>query len=156
MQTHEAIQAAINGKTVDHARKLGLSLSMLSKWQEPSIDYTDSGAHNPLDRIETIIETSLALCNGPERALAPIHYLAERFNLIIIQAPPPGKELSELHQELAKLTREFGDVLSVSGAAFSDGDVSKKEARRIDKEGHELLRAVMSFLAKVKESAGEL
>lgn len=154
MQSFEAIQASINGKTVDHAKRLGLSLSMVGKWQAPSTDFTDSGAYNPLDRLETIIETSLALGNGPERAFAPVRYLAERFGLIVIQPPPPCMALPELHQELARVIKEFGDVLTVSGASFADGEVSKKEAARIKKEANEVLRAVTAFIAKVEEAAG--
>lgn len=155
MNSHEAIQSAVNGKTIVHAKKLGVSLSLVSKWQEPSTDFTDSGAYNPLDRIETIIETSRALGNGPKRAFAPIFFLAERFNLIAIYAPTPSRGLPELQCELARLTKEFGDVLTAAGESFADGEVSKKEAARIKKEGHELLRAVSTFMAKVDEAVHE-
>lgn len=153
MHSHAAIQAAVNGKSLFHAKRLGVSLSLVSKWQEPSTDFTDSGAYNPLDRLETIIETSLSLGNGPERAYAPAYYLAQRFGMIIIQAPAPGKTLPELHRELSRLTREFGDVLSASGAAFADGAVSRREAIEIRDKGLKMQRELATFMAMVDTAA---
>jgi hypothetical protein len=73
MKTFEALQKAINGNTAYHAKRLGLSAPMLHKWQEPHMDWSDSGAYNPLDRIEAIIEIARSL--GTEEALAPVYYL---------------------------------------------------------------------------------
>lgn len=155
MQSHEAIQKPINGKTLAHAKRLGVSLSLVSKWQEPSTEFDDSGAYNPLDRIETIMEGSRAEGNGPERYLAPLHYLAMKFHQIVFSAPAPGKELSELHKELSRITKEFGDLLSVSGEKFSDGEVCSRDARTIRQEVYELQTALSAFLAKVEEAAAK-
>lgn len=155
MESHEAIQKTINGKTVPHAKRLGVSVSLVSKWQEPSLDFSDSGALNPLDRIETIMNGSLADGNGPERYLAPIHYLAVKFKQIVIPAPQTSKELPELHQGLMKMTKEFGELLSVSGEKFADGDVSPRDLKAIRQEVYEMQTALSAFLAKVEAAAAK-
>lgn len=155
MLSHEALQAAINGKTVEHAKKLGLAAVTLNKWQAPTLDFSDSGAYNPLDRIETIIETSRALGNPPERYLAPLYYLGAVFGQIIIPAPDAAHNLSELHRELTRLVKEFGDVLSTTGAKTADGNISRRDARAIKKEAYDLQRSLAAFIAKVEEAAGK-
>lgn len=153
MQSHEAIQKTINGKSLPHAKRLGVSLSLVSKWQEPSLDFSDSGAYNPLDRIKTIMDGSQADGNGPDRYLAPIHWLAKEYRQIVIPVPDPNKGLSELHQELSRLTEEFGDLLSTSAERLADGDVSARDARAIRQEAYELQTVLSSFLLKVDEAA---
>lgn len=155
MQSFEAMQKAINGKTIEHAKALGMSRSMVNKWQESSDSFDDSGAYNPLDRIVTVMNTSRAEGNGPERYLAPLHYLAIKFNQIVIPAPVPSKKLTELHQGLMKMTKEFGELLSVSGEKFADGDVSLKDSRAIRQEIYEMQTALSAFLAKVEAVASK-
>ena len=153
MYSFEAIQWAVNGQIQEHIKALGLKSPTLYKWMEPSSDYTDSGAYNPLDRTRTIMRTSRDLGNPPERYLAPLHYLAAEFNQIVYPAPMPGKNLSDLQQELSKLVKEFGDVLTESGKRLADGDVSNNDARAIKKEALEVQRALSSFIAKVDAEA---
>lgn len=152
MRSHEAIQKAINGKTVEHAKRLGKSLSLLSKWQEPQGDYTDSGAYNPLDRIETIIETALRLGEPRENALAPIYYLNQKFNLICIPVPSKSQCESEISKGLLKTVKEFGELAAEAAKALEDGALSAQEFKRIDKEGWDAIKEIASFLHKAKES----
>lgn len=151
MHSYEAFQKAIRGYTVDIARRLRLSTSQINKWQQPHADYTDSGSLNPLDRIELIIEGCLANGVSSDEAMSPIFYLAEKFNLIVFAAPKTGKRLSEIQQELSRVTKEFGDVLSVVGARLMDGEMSKRDAEAIKKEAFELQRALAVFIARVDE-----
>lgn len=153
MKSHEAIQRAINGKTVDHAKALGISLSSVTKWQEPHLDFTDSGSYNPLDRIESIIEKSLSLGNPPERAYAPIQYLTERFGLIMLHLPKTCKGNIEISRELLRCIKEFGDLAEAASEALNnDGKISKREAEKIDKEAWELIRQTALFMQAIKES----
>lgn len=152
MKSYEALQQAINGKTVETAKALGIATVTVNKWQEPHTDYTDSGSYNPLDRIETIIEKSLATANCQDAAYAPIYYLAERFNLVAI--PIPGcKCLDDLSKELHASIKEFGHLVSVASEAMGDGRVSKREFERIEEEGQDLIRHTMAFIQKAKELA---
>lgn len=151
MKSFEAIQTAIKGKTVEFARKLGLSTSLVNKWQEPCTDFTDSGALNPLDRIETIIEESQR--QGNPDAMAPILYLAERFNLSIIPIPKENNCLSKISQELLKTIKEFGDLAKASSQALQDGRITVKEAKAIDTEVWKLIRQVTAFNEAVKRAS---
>lgn len=155
MQSHEVIQKSINGKSLAHAKRLGVSLSLVSKWQEPSLDFSDSGAYNPLDRIKTIMDGSKADGNGPERFLAPLHWLAREYRHIAIPLPSPNENLPELHRGLLKMTKEFGDLLSVSGEKFADGDVSRRDALAIRQEAYEMQTVIAAFLAKVEETVSK-
>lgn len=150
MKSYEALQLAIKGKTIEFARKLGLSTILVNKWQEPHTDFTDSGAYNPLDRIEVIIEEALRQKN-PD-ALAPIWYLAERFNLVIIPLPKINEDISEISDELLKTIKEFGDLAKEASAALQDGRIDRIEAKKIDKEAWELIRQVACFIEAVKKS----
>lgn len=153
MQSFEAIQAAINGKSLVHAKKLGVSLSLVSKWQEPSTEFSDSGAYNPLDRVETIIETSKGLGNPPERYLAPLHFLGALFSQIIIPAPDADSTLYEIHREITRLVKEFGDVLSTTASKTVDGNISRRDACSIKKEAYDLQQALATFISRVEEAA---
>lgn len=151
MKSFEAIQAAIKGRTVEFARKLGLSTSLINKWQEPCTDYTDSGALNPLDRIETIIEESQR--QGNPDALAPVHYLAEKFNLAIIPIPQNNRCLSEISKALLKVIKEFGDLTKEASLTLQDGKITPSEVKAIDREAWELIRQITAFNEAVKRAS---
>lgn len=151
MHSHEALQRAINGKTIEHAKHLGLSSSLINKWQEPHVDFEDSGAYNPLDRIETIVQTSLNLGIAREEAHAPIYYLAHRFNLACIMLPYGTRE-GCVNEQIIRSIKEFADLAQATSEALADGRISKIEAKKIEREGQEALRAISSLLAIVKES----
>jgi hypothetical protein len=153
MQSYEALQKAIAGHTADHAKRLGLSTILLNKWQEPHVDYTDSGAYNPLDRIEAIIEKSLELGIPPDDAFAPIYFLSQQFNLITIHIPEEIKEgQKEIYMELSKCIKEFSDMTGEVSKALEDGRIDKLEYKRIEKETWELVQQAISFLYKAQES----
>lgn len=151
MRSYEAIQKAISGKTVEFARKLGLSTSLVTKWQEPHTDFTDSGAYNPLDRVETVIETSLSLGNNTDDAYAPIQYLTERFGLILLKLPKSCHDTEAVSKELLQTIKEFGEMAEAAGRALQDGKINPREAGRIEKEAWDLIRQTASFIQKIKE-----
>jgi len=149
MKSYEAIQRAVAGKTIEHAKRLHKSVPLLHKWMEPSTDFDDSGSYNPLDRIETIIETSLSLGCHPDDAVAPIQYLAERFSLIVISVPKTNGKMEDLSKELLKTISEFGDLSKEASKSMRNGTISMSEAKRIEKEAWELIRQVSVFIQKV-------
>jgi len=153
MQSHEALQRAINRKTKEHAKRLGLSWPTVNKWQEPSEDFSDSGSLNPLDRIERIIETALIMGEPLDNAYAPLHYLDERFGRVCVDVVKLTQPSGSLSMELLKTIEEFGELASSSSAALQDGRLSRKEAKQIINEGSELIRQVATFLQMVKEKA---
>ncbi len=150
MKSYEAIAKAIAGETVKHAKRLGLSTSLVNKWQEPCVDFTDSGAYNPLDRLETIIAAALEL-KASREPLSPLHYLGQRFNQIIIPLPAVTVTNTEISKSLLKTIKEFGDLAQVAAKSLEDGIITTKEAEHIHKEGWDLIRQTMVFLEKIKK-----
>ena len=150
MKSYDALNRAINRQTVEHARRLHVSTSLIHKWQEPSTDFTDSGAFNPLDRIETVIETAIALGMPPEDALAPIYFLAERFGQIVIPIPAIEHNTTAVAGELLKTVQEFGELASEASKALQDGKITWQEHDRINREAWELIRQVAVFLQCVE------
>jgi len=151
MQSHEAIHRAISGRTVDFAKRLGLSSALINKWQEPTADWSDSGAFNPLDRTEAIIQKALEEGRAHDDAFAPIHYLAQQFGLVVIPLPA-SHGLEDLSKELMEAIKEFGHLASEASDAMADGRITKIEAARIEEEGTDLLRHVSAFILKAKEA----
>lgn len=153
MKSYEAIEAAVNGKTNEHAKALRRSSSLVHKWTEPSADYSDSGSLSPLDRIETIIQTSLNLGTHPDSAHAPIQYLEERFGRIGIPVPQSLPCTKMLSQELIKTITDFADLTRAASVALEDGLIKKREAADIGREGWELVRQVVAFIEAAKRAA---
>jgi hypothetical protein len=151
MRSHEAIAAAINRNTPDHAKALHLSTSLVNKWQEPNADFSDSGAHNPLDRIETIIETSLKMGNPVDVALSPVFFLAGRFNFVPLILPPVSPCLADISRQLNHLIKDFGSLIEASADALEDGRITPDERRSLDKHSQHLLSALGVFMNQVTE-----
>lgn len=153
MKSYEALQRSISGKTVAHAKELHLSTSTVNKWQEPTTDFTDSGAFNPLDRVETIIETSLKLGTKREEALAPIQFLAHRFNCVLVPLPDLSPTLKNLQSQLSHTVKEFSHLMESSADAMVDNLITADERRRIEREGQHLMHHLGCFLEMVKEAS---
>lgn len=151
MHSYEALQEAIQGKTVEHAKALGVSGSLVCKWQEPHTDFTDSGAYNPLDRIATVVETALRLEVSREGALSPVYYLNHRFNLICFPLPNLGAGTA-VNDELIQAIKEFSDLAQVTSESLMDGRISNLDRKKIVREGREAMRAIGILLQIVKES----
>lgn len=146
MNTFDAIKRAIAGETLIHSKALHLSVSSVNKWQEPSKDFDDSGSYNPLDRTETIIETSIKLGTPREDALAPIQYLASVFNCLLIPLPNETPTLKNMHTELAALVKEFGHLMERSADAMADGRITADELKAIEHEAQHLQYRLGLFL----------
>ena len=152
MKSFEAMGIAIGRDRVEHAKALHKSVHLISKWTEPSTDFTDSGTFNPLDRIETIIETALKVGNVPHpHALAPIYYLAGRFNCQLLPLPSQHPCLQDLAAQLCVTIKEFGALVSASGEAMQDGIISPDERRKIEREALELMESIGLFTKMVSE-----
>lgn len=150
MKSYEALEKVIGRKTIEFAKRLRLSSSLVHKWTEPSTEWTDSGALNPLDRIEHIIEIALTLGVPQEDAFAPLKYLTERFGFILVSLPETKETKSIITpKDLAKIIKEFGEVVESASKALDDGKITPREAIEIEKEAWELIRQVASFVQRV-------
>jgi hypothetical protein len=150
MKSYEALQKAIAGKTAEHARRLHLSTITVNKWQEPTTDFTDSGAFNCLDRIETIVQTALDLGIPKDDAFAPIYYLNTKFGLNAVM-DESAEGIEDLSMELVETLREVGHLTTAATDALSTGEITQLHARKIEEEGTHLIRRVSSFIKKTRE-----
>lgn len=150
METYLSLKKCINGDTVGTAKELGLSTITVNKWQEPHTDFTDSGSYNPLDRINTIIHRSVRKKNPPDRAYAPLYCLALEHGFVCITLPR-ANDHDMVNIELVKSIKEFADLAGETSEALKDGRISLDDARKIEIEGNEALRAITTLLHVVKE-----
>lgn len=153
MKSHDAIQEAIAGKTIEHAKALGLSTSLVNKWQEPATDYSDSGALNPIDRLATMMHTAVRL--GRSAApYAPLHCLAAECDHVAVRFPRKTGANNELTSELLDAVREFGTLAEVSAAAVADGTISRQEYERIEKQSYRVIREIVEFGLRAQKACG--
>ncbi len=120
----DAMRDCIGPYTNDVARHLGLSASLVQKWQRPVGEHTDTGVRSPLARLDLIIEASVAL--GQERyyATAPARYLHDRH---LTEPLPP---YSSGHAMTADMTQTAGTLESLGSLAFEDGVIDIQEWRQ--------------------------
>ena len=152
MTSYDAFQAAIGRDTALHAKALGLSVSTVTKWKEPSTDFTDSGAYNPADRIETIVSTALSQGRPIEDAHAPIIYLEERFGRVGFVLPECEATILEISRQLMDSIKEFGELSACAAKALEDRKLKPSEKLLIQKEGWEAIRSIALFLKQVEAS----
>jgi len=155
MESHEALKLAVGTDAVKVAKRLGRSSSLVHKWCEPSTDYTDSGALNPLDRLELVIEVAQQAGKPSAEAFAPIFFLAHRFGGLFL--PPVRHQLGTLEysKQLCQVVKEAGEAFAAAAEALEDGVLSNNERRRISKELHEALAAMAEF-ARMIDAHGEV
>jgi len=150
MKSHEALSRSINRDTAAHAKALHKSVSLVNKWCEPCIDFSDSGAHNPLDRIETIIETSLRLGMTADQALSPVFYLGQRFNFVPLLVPVDSPHMPDVSRHLNQVISRFGKLVENTAIALEDHRITPEERKSIEAEAQLLMGAIGSFLRKVE------
>lgn len=153
MESHEAMRRAVGRDAVKVAKRLGRSSSMVHKWCEPAADFTDSGAFNPLDRIEGTIEVALKEDRKSADAFAPIYYLAQRFGGLFLPPIPRTINTHEISTQLMRTVKEAGEAFSVAAAALEDDDLSPNERREILREAHEAM-AAFAELTRMIEAEG--
>ncbi len=156
MKSHEAMDIAIGRHTEHVSKAVGLGTSTVHKWQEPykavkDIQVNRSGTYNPLDRIETVIEAALKCSQSEKDAYAPIRFLAQRFNQILVPLPEKSKNLTEVQRELMRTIKEFSDLTQTASEGLEDGEVTRMEAKDIIKEGWELIQQVSAFMKLIED-----
>lgn len=157
LKSFEALEETIRRDTVEIARALHQSLSLVTKWKErPATDedFQQSGARNPLDRLEIIIQTIEKF--DPERAYVPIEWLCARFGFMPPVKMPEGKGTdADIMQALLRWNREFGETAKEISIALKDGTVTGKEFKRVSREFTESIQAGMALLIRIKEKMDE-
>lgn len=124
------------------AKRLGRSSSLIQKWCEPSTDFTDSGAYNPLDRIQALIDEAKSLGKSPHEIFAPIRFLAKG-NGVFIPLPQSNCTPEEITLQTARTMQRVGEALAEAGNALQDLKLTPNERRdvlkKMDRAVHDLL-----------------
>ena len=125
------------------AADMGLSLSLIYKWAEPS-ELHGSGTANPLDRIDALIRCS--------RDVSMVQWICERAGGFFIknpkgQWPHPHFLIPATNQ----IVQEFADLLAVIASAAADNAISKQEAKSIRARWEELKSVTEGFVRCCEE-----
>lgn len=149
MESHEAMKLAVGSNAVKVAKRLGRSSSLVHKWCEPSTDFSDSGALNPIDRLEMTIEVALNEGHPLSGAFAPVYYLAQRFGGLFF--PPVKHQVNTLEysKQLCAVVKEAGEAFAAAAEALEDDVLSPNERRKVSRELHEALAAMSEFARMV-------
>ncbi len=125
MESHEIIRDAFQRSSPKLiAAEMGLSLSLVYKWSQPS-DGSGSGVENPLDRVAQLIELT-----GDARL---IQWLCQRLGGYFVRNPKtkPGHETFDLIPTYTEIIQQFADVLESITDAAADRSITQDEAEKI-------------------------
>lgn len=146
MQSHEILrevfQTTCSPKQL--AAELGLSVSMIYKWAEPSDIAYGSGSTNPLDRIDSLLR-----CAKDPRL---IQWICQRAGGFFIENPKVSKPHPEfLIPATNEIVQEFADLLAVIATAAADNSVCEQEAKEIRSRWEELKSVTECFVSCCEE-----
>lgn len=153
MESYQAMRMVIGADTVLMAKRLGRSTSLLHKWSEPHTDFEQSGAMNPLDRLEILIETAQANGRADDEALAPAHWLAQRFDCLLLPPLPRHHDDQVYTRWLCKAVKESGEAFSAAAEALADGKLTAYERRAVSKELHHAMASLAAFTRLVESKS---
>ena len=165
MQSYELLREVFDKKPPKQvAADLGLSLSMVYKWAEPTThaaglrseasadakamaDRTarqaGSGTGNPLDRIEALLNST-----GDHRL---VQWICQRAGGFFIQNPKNIPHPHYLIPATNQIVQEFADLLHVIASATADDAITQPEARQIRARWEELKTVTEGFVACCEE-----
>jgi hypothetical protein len=144
MESHELLREVLQ-KTSPKivSSEMGLSLSMIYKWAEPS-EEKGSGTVNPLDRIEALIR-----CTGDARI---IQWLCQRAGGFFIRNPKAGRpHAPDLIPATNQIVQEFADLLLVIANAATDSQISRQEAASIRDRWEQLKTVTEGFVQSCED-----
>lgn len=139
MQSHELLREVYDQANVKQiAADLGLSLSLIYKWAEPT-EETGSGAANPLDRVAALIQST-----SDTRI---VQWICQQAGGFFIRNPKgiwPHPLLLVPATHL--IVQEFADLLAVIAKAANDNQISRTEAAAIRSRWEELKSVTEGFV----------
>lgn len=148
----EALEECIRRDSHAVAKVLGMSPSIVQKWKEAprtEEDFTQSGARNPLDRIQAIIDAVEK--KDAARAHIPILWLCAQNGLSTPFRLPKVTGKSAINKALLAWTKEFGETCKKVSEALEDGKVDKSELKLISREMMEDIAAGLALLEALRQ-----
>lgn len=145
MQSHEVLREVLQQSSVKQvAADLGLSLSMIYKWAEPSDATSGSGSMNPLDRVDALVRST-----KDDRI---VHWLCQRAGGFFIENPKASwPHPFQLIPATNQVVQEFADLLAVVATAAADNQITRAEAKTIRARWEELKSATEGFVRCCEE-----
>lgn len=138
MESHEVLRQALDkASPKEIAAELGVSLSLVYKWSQPS-DEEGSGTANPLDRVVRLFQVT--------QDDFIIQWLCRKSGGFFVKNPHPGKKDFDLMPTTQAIVQMFAELLSAISKAAADHAVSPKEAAEIRHEWDELKRYTEGFV----------
>jgi len=137
MESHEVLREVlkkISAKQI--ASDMGLSLSLIYKWAEPPAE--GSGANNPLDRVEQLIDST-----GDERFA---QWICERSQGFFIRNPESVKHTGQLIPLTNDIVQDFADMLATIATSSADNVITKEEAKTIRNRWESLKSVTEGFV----------
>lgn len=83
----------------------------------------------------------------------PLKHLARVTGTVFLRLPEAESGMEPITQEMADSVKRFGERLSVLGKSIEDGVITPREALAINKEGHEVIAAVLRVLKRTEAAA---
>lgn len=154
MKSHEAIRRMVGGYHEEIAKAIHRSANLVYRWTLPALDYTDSGAFNDLDRVENGMRRALELGVPQVDALAPVHYLANRFDGYFLPPVPHTCRTKDVAKQLTRTMKEASEAFAEAARALDDDDLSKAERKRILKEAYEAMHELAAFARMIEDLDG--
>lgn len=144
MQSHELLREVyehVNPKQI--ASELGLSLSLIYKWAEPT-ELSGSGTANPLDRMEALVRST--------KDHRIVQWICERAGGFYIKNPKATwPHPTFLIPATNQIVQEFADLLAVIATAANDNQISRSEAAAIRARWEELKSVTEGFVRCCEE-----
>lgn len=137
MRSFEALGLCLGRDAELMADVLGYKAITLRRWKQ---DPLQSGSHNPLDTLETLMRTAVELGRPRSEALAPLDYLVRRFS-----PTTPQVDVPSIHSAFADLQLELSHLTTEYSAAIRDGRVVPEERRRLQREAAHLRERLDEF-----------
>lgn len=158
MKSYELLREVLKTTSAKQvAADLGLSLSLIYKWAETPNEDLGTGALNPLDRVDQLIQST----QDPR----VIHWLCQRAGGFFVKNPKTHHSHPDfLIPATNQIVQEFADLLAVIANAAGDNHIDVAESKVIRKRWEDLKTVTETFVAcceqgnftKLREKEAEL
>jgi hypothetical protein len=141
MKSHELLREVLKTTSAKQvAADMGLSLSLIYKWAETPNEDLGTGAANPLDRVDQLIQST----QDPR----VIHWICQRAGGFYVKNPKTHHSHPDyLIPATNQIVQEFADLLAVIANAAGDNHIDVGEAKTIRKRWEDLKMVTETFVA---------
>ncbi len=141
MKSYELLREVLKTTSAKQvAADMGLSLSLIYKWAETPNEDLGTGAANPLDRVDQLIQST----QDPR----VIHWICQRAGGFFVTNPKTHHSHPDfLIPATNQIVQEFADLLAVIAGAAGDNHIDASESKTIRKRWEDLKTVTETFVA---------